>query len=140
LELAQANAERNGVQMNLYASNLFGQVEGAFDVIAFNPPMRPDETEYSRIVTSLLRRSPHISRLLMALWGDRLESSRSAFLISVIAEARQHLNPGGRLLLAINANEVAELAALPGVRLARELPLPGMAEQEVAEFRFEAAS
>lgn len=139
LQLARANAERNGVAMNVYASNLFDQVQGAFDVIACNPPMRPGETELSRLVTSTLRRSPRLSQLLMNLMGTRLESNRSAFLAQIVAEARRYLQPGGRLLLAINGGEVPELTRLPGVQLQRALPIPGMGAQQVAEFRFEAA-
>lgn len=137
VELARANAERNGVAMNVYLSNLFDRVQGTFDVIAFNPPMRPDESELSRIATSLLRRNPRISSFLMSLLGERFEGNRSDFLTQVVAEARRRLNPGGRLLLAINAKEVAEVARLPGVRLLREQLLPGMEPQQVAEYRFE---
>lgn len=137
LQLAQQNAARNQVALRIYASNLFDQVQGVFDVIACNPPMRPGETELSRLVTSTLRRSPRLSQLLMDLVGTRLEGNRLAFLTHLVAETRQHLRPGGRLLLAINAGEVTELARLPGVRLLRALPIPGMGSQEVAEFRFE---
>lgn len=137
LHLAQQNAERNGLTLRIYASNLFDQVQGDFDVIACNPPMRPGETELSRIVTSTLRRSPRLSQLLMNLMGSRLENNRSDFLIHILDQARQHLKPGGRLLLAINAGEVAELAELPGVRLQRARPIPDMGAQQVAEFRFE---
>ncbi len=138
LQLASENAERNGLSLRIYASNLFDQVQGDFDVIACNPPMRPGETELSRIVTSTLRRSPRLSQLLMDLVGSRLESNRTDFLAHIVAEARRRLKPGGRLLLAINASEVAELARLPGVHLQRALPIPGMGAQQVAEFRFEA--
>jgi 16S rRNA G1207 methylase RsmC len=137
VELTRANALANGVTLAVYVSDLFDQVQGTFDVIAFNAPMRPDETELSRVATSLLRRSPSISRFLMSIGGARLEGNRLDFLARVVAEARRRLNPGGRLLLAINAREIAELAALPGVHLLRQRSLPGMEPQEVAEFRLE---
>lgn len=140
LELARANAERNGLFVDIYLSDLFDQVQGKFDVIAFNPPMRPDETELSRVITSLLRRSPKISSFLMTWVGERFESNRSDFLARVVADARDRLNRGGRLLLGIDAPEIAEIARLPGVRLLREQPLPGMEPQEVGEFCFEVAS
>lgn len=138
IHLAQQNAQRNGLALRIYASDLFDQVQGDFDVIACNPPMRPGETELSRIVTSTLRRSPRLSQLLMNLVGARLENSRSDFLAHIVAEARQHLKPGGRLLLGINAGEVNQLAELPGVHLLRALPIPDMGAQRVAEFSFEA--
>lgn len=138
VHLAQQNAARNGLALRIYASDLFDQVEGDFDVIACNPPMRPSETEFSRLVTSTLRRSPRLSQWLMNLAGERLESNRSDFLAHIVAEARLHLKPDGRLLLGINASEVAKLAELPGVHLLRSLPIPDMGAQQVAEFRFEA--
>jgi methylase of polypeptide subunit release factors len=146
VELAQANAERNGLagagpgRMRVYHSNLFDQVDGQFDVIAFNPPMRPDETELSRIVTSLLRRSPRVSAALMRLAGARFEGSRSPFLAAVVASARGHLRPEGRLVLAISADEAGELARLPGVQRGHTWPIPDMPRQEIVEFSFSAES
>jgi release factor glutamine methyltransferase len=137
VELARANAAANGLEMATYVANLFDSVPGAFDVIAFNPPMRPDETEISRMVTSVLRRSPRLSHFLMQVGGGRLESNRTSFLRDVVAESRRRLTPTGRLILAINVQEILEIATWPGVRLLRKIPLPGMEPQEVAEFRFE---
>lgn len=144
VELAQQNARRNGLAaadrpggVRVFQSNLFDQVDGPYDVIAFNPPMRPDENELSRIVTSLLRRSPRVSGWLMKIVGERFESGRSPFLAQVVAEARLRLRPGGRLLLGISEEETAEIAALPGVTLARSQPLPSMVRQVVAEFTFQ---
>lgn len=134
LELARANAERNGLSMAVFASNLFDQTSGRYDVVAFNPPMRPDETEASRLLTSLLRRSPAISRLLMRLVGARFEQGRSDFLAHIVDEARPRLAHGGRLVLAINPDEARQLAALPGVTLLASRPAPGMIRQDIAAF------
>ena len=136
LTLAQRNAERNRLKMGIYASNLFDNVTGRFDVITFNPPLRTDETEVSRVFFSLLRRVPSISRWLMRLFGGLFESDRHGFLMQVFAGARRHLNPGGTLLLLISQDETDQLAALPGVRLARTAPIARMPRQYISEFRF----
>lgn len=136
VELARANAQRNGLVINIYQSNLFGQTADQYDVIAFNPPMRPDENELSRIVTSLLRRSPAISRLLMQLVGERFETGRTEFLTLVVEEARQRLRPGGRLVLAISHDEAQEIARIPHVTLLSVKDIPGMVRQEIATFSF----
>lgn len=136
VELARANAQRNELTVNIYQSNLFEQTSGYYDVIAFNPPMRPDETELSRIVTSLLRRSPTISRLLMQLVGERFEAGRTEFLAQISAEARNRLQPEGRLVLAINEEEAREMARLPHVTLVGIHDIPGMARQAIASFSF----
>ncbi len=145
VELAQANAERNGLaasdgpgSVRVFLSNLFGQVEGPYNVIAFNPPMRPDETELSRIVTSLLRRSPAISRLLMGLVGAALrEQPLRLSWPRWWPTRRDLLLPGGRLVLGISHDEAQEIAALPGVRLLGTWPIPDMVRQEIAAFSFE---
>ncbi len=139
VELVQRNAARTGQRMRVYQSDMFASVPGAFDAIAFNPPMRPDENEATRIATSLLRRSPRVSRALMAVLGERLEGNRMPFLTSVVHESQKRLTPGGRLLLAISEEETAELAALDGVHLGRVWPIPSMVRQQIAEFRFEDA-
>ena len=40
LELAQKNAKRNGVEVDIYQSNIYDQVKGQFDQIISNPPIR----------------------------------------------------------------------------------------------------
>ncbi|MGQ9668495.1 MAG: methyltransferase, partial [Anaerolineae bacterium] len=68
LRLAGENIRRNHVSVRLYRSDLFSAVRGDFDVIAFNPPMNPRETELTRWVTSFLRRRRRIADLLMRVF------------------------------------------------------------------------
>ncbi len=109
LALARENARRNHVTMRVFYSDRFAAVEGRYDVIAFNPPMRPTETELTRFITSLLRRSPTISKLLMRLSHHRLAQQRLAFLLEFAREALGHLREGGRLLLIIGKEEADAL-------------------------------
>ncbi len=137
VELAQRNAAANGAPVRVYQSDLFDRVEGTFDLILFNPPMRPDETEFSRIVTSLLRRSPRISAWLMHLVGHRFERGRHEFLASVLTAARGRLNPGGRVLMGVSSDEIERLSRLPGVRVAEVTPIPTMPRQDIVHFALE---
>ena len=112
LELARRNAELNGVALNVFASNLFDAVDGVYDLIAFNPPMRADESESSRLLTATLRRVPPLANLLMRITQPVLERKRLDFLAAIASTARPHLAPGGRLLLVISPLEEMELPKL----------------------------
>jgi release factor glutamine methyltransferase len=81
VECAIANAERNGVRsrLTIFQSDVFGAVGGAFDLIVFDPPFRwfaPRD-------------------LLEVSTAD--EDYRS--LTKFMREAREHLQPQGRILL-----------------------------------------
>ncbi|HEY65303.1 MAG TPA: class I SAM-dependent methyltransferase [Caldilineae bacterium] len=138
LELARQNAAANEVNVRFFQSDLFSAVNGRYDLIAFNPPMRPDETELSRVVTSILRRSATISALLMRLTHGRLARRRLPFLVRFAREAREHLTPGGRLLLVIGRDEAESLVdRLPGARVAGFTPLRTIPRLGIAEIRFD---
>lgn len=137
VELARRNAAANGAAVRVYQSDLFDRVEGTFDLILFNPPMRPDETEFSRIVTSLLRRSPRISAWLMHLVGHRFERGRHEFLASVLSAARDRLKPGGRVLMGVSADEIERLSQLSDIHVVEVTPIPTMPRQDIVHFAVE---
>lgn len=136
VELARRNATLNKLTMSVFQSDLFGQVSDTYDLIVFNPPMRPDESEFTRTVTSVLRRSEFISALLMNSVGRFLEQSRFDFLSQVLRDARRHLKPGGRVLMGISEDEAQQLSSLPEIRQLAIMPIPTMPRQEVVEFQF----
>ncbi|MFC5835794.1 methyltransferase [Nonomuraea insulae] len=79
VEAARRNAERNGVSLEVRESDVFGAVEGEFDLIVFDPPFR---------------------------WfapRDPLESATTdegyRAMIAFFRDVRRHLAPGGRLLI-----------------------------------------
>ncbi len=138
LELARRNAELNGVIPRIYASNMFGSVNGPYDVIACNPPQRGNETEGSRLITATLRRLPSLSNLLLRLTQPLLERKRLGFLAELARGARPHLTADGRLLLVISPLEAAELPKLaPGLRAAGSTPVDAIPGLNVVTFVFE---
>ncbi len=52
--LAQKNAERNGVIATIYQSDLYAQVEGQFDAIISNPPIRAGK----QVVHAIIEQAP----------------------------------------------------------------------------------
>lgn len=100
------NARRNNVVINAYYSSLFDQVNGAYDLIVFNPPRIPQAGGFVNHVGSFVRR--HRSLVILSLpfvkWffgGERL-----SLIISFIRESHKHLRTGGRLLLHLSPEEI----------------------------------
>ncbi len=138
LMLAQRNAERNGVALRIFRSDLYDAVQGPYDVIACNPPMRRDETETSRLLTAALRRIGPLANVLLRLTQPLLERKRLGFLAEIAAGARPHLAAGGRLLLVISPQEERTLAGLvPGLVPTGSRPVEGIPGLNVAAFVFE---
>lgn len=137
LALAQRNAELNGVAPRIYESNLYSEVRGQYDVIAFNPPMRSDETEGSRLVTATLRRVGPLANALMRVTQPVLERKRLDFLAEIARGARPHLAADGRLLLVISPLETAEVPAkVPGLTHESSRTVETIPGLEVAVFKF----
>ncbi|RME80520.1 MAG: methyltransferase domain-containing protein [Caldilineae bacterium] len=141
LRLARRNAQANAVDIEIIESDLFSAVDGLFDVILFNPPMRADETELSRLLTSILRKSPAVSALLMRLTHGWLGNRRLPFLLDFCRQARNHLAAGGRLLLAVGPEEADALVAeLPEARLVEFRAVQSIPHLGIADVRFEIAA
>lgn len=136
LGLAGENIRRNSVPVRLYRSDLFSAVQGAFDVIAFNPPMNPRETELTRWVTSFLRRHRRIADLLMQVFDRWLRSSRMDFLVRFMEQAKGHLRPGGCVVLEATRAELDALETLlPAWRICRRVNIPSLPAEQIAVFR-----
>lgn len=87
VECTRRNAMRNGEKVTVIESDLFDNVEGLFDVIAFNPPyLAVGETS-----TAWIERS----------WGGGPEGTdvSAAFL----DEAWKYLAPGGRIYMILSS-------------------------------------
>jgi chitin disaccharide deacetylase len=113
VKTATANAQRNGVAFRCYRSDLLEQVEGRFDLIAFNPPynFRPDSFAMN-IAKNVLRRIPFIRR------GSGLAIPRTVLrfhqqlIERLVRRAPEHLTPGGAILLHAYESEVSALASV----------------------------
>ncbi|WP_433428634.1 methyltransferase [Nonomuraea sp. CA-141351] len=86
VEAARGNAERNGVadRVEVRLSDVFGDVDGRFDLIVFDPPFRWF--------------SPR--DLLEAATTD--ENYRA--MTSFFRQAREHLTPAGRMLISFGSS------------------------------------
>jgi release factor glutamine methyltransferase len=109
VETARANAAANGVAIEVRVSDVFSSVDGAFDLIVFDPPFRWF--------------APH--SVLEAATTDEDYGALTRFF----AEVDDHLAPGGRILLFFGTSGdlayVHELSA----RFARETLATGSLER-----------
>lgn len=81
---ARANAKRNGLEVEVMHSDLFMEVEGAFDLILFNPPYVPD------LIKGDIERS----------WAGGEDGVR--VLDRFLRDAPFHLAKGGRILVLLS--------------------------------------
>lgn len=103
LSLARENAERLGLthRVKFFESDLLSGSEGAYDLIVANLPyIAKDE------IPKLSREVQHDP--VLALDGGDVGVE---IIQRLIAQAREHLNPGGRLALEIGHDQSARLAA-----------------------------
>ena len=100
LAVAEGNARRHGVALELVHSNWFSAISGCFDCLVSNPPY-------------LAASDPHLAALryeprnALVAGDDGLAAYRC-----IAAGASQHLKPGGRLLLEIGATQAADVHRL----------------------------
>ena len=87
VECTRRNANKNGVRVTARVSDLFENVTGYFDVIAFNPPYLPSETRS----TSWIEKS----------WSGGDEGSETT--VAFLGQAWQRLAPGGRIYLVLSS-------------------------------------
>ena len=101
LELARKNAERNGADITFFEADLFDGL-GKFDLIAANPPYIA-ESERGSLSPEVLHEPE------LALFGgpDGLDIYRR-----IAAEAAEHMEPGGALLLEVGLGQAEAVRAL----------------------------
>ena len=136
LELAQRNIDANGVSVNLHHSDLFSDVRGPYDLIAFNPPMNPGETELTRLATSFLRRHQTITNLLLRVFDRLLASSRVEILIEFLRQARGYLAEDGQIVLELTRLEADDLAQrMSDFEFGRRVDIPRLPTEQIVVIR-----
>ena len=105
LRIARENAESTGVaeRVILSVSDWYGDVGGCYDLIVSNPPYIAED-EFKDLPPEVRCHEP---RVALAGGIDGL-SAYSA----IAAEARNHLAPGGRLLVEIGSTQADEVRSL----------------------------
>lgn len=100
LAVAARNAARHGVEVGLLAGDLFAPVRGRYALIACNPPYVA-ESEIEGLAPELRDHEPRAA-LVAGPTGFEVHDR-------VIAEAGEHLEAGGALLIEVGIGQAAEL-------------------------------
>ena len=100
--LARYNAASNDADIRFFYSDMFGNIDGTYDIIVSNPPYVSD-AEYAALDESVRLHEP--KGALAA--GDGL-----AFYRIIAQEAMAHINSGGALVLEIGATQAADVKKL----------------------------
>ena len=87
VELTKRNAAKNRVQLKVVQSDLFEKVGGLFDVISFNPPYLPGDSNS----TSWIERS----------WSGG--ETGGEIPVRFLQDAWRHLAPGGRIHMVLSS-------------------------------------
>lgn len=87
VECTRRNAARNGLELEVVRSNLFENVPGIFDTVAFNPPYLPGAASS----TSWIEKA----------WAGGGEGSEIA--VGFLEQAWRHLAPGGRIYMVLSS-------------------------------------
>lgn len=103
LAVAGENAVRNKVSVCVVESDLFGALQGRYDLIVSNPPYIPRE-EIPRLMPEVAEHEP-----LCALDGSE---DGLFFYRSITGQAKDFLKRGGRLLFEIAASQGQAVSCL----------------------------
>lgn len=100
LAVAQANARRLGLQVQFQPANWLAGVEGVFDAIVSNPPYIASADPHLAALT-------HEPLQALASGTDGLDDIRT-----IVAQAPNHLRPGGWLMLEHGYDQAPAVQAL----------------------------
>jgi len=136
LALTRQNAARCGAAINVFRSNLFEHAPGPYDLIAFNPPMNPRETEWTRLATAFLRRHRTLANLFMRAFDRFLRGSRVDFLADFLIQAGERLTARGCIVMELTRLEIEELAGrLPDFEFGRRVDIPRLPTEQIVVIR-----
>ena len=99
LDVARKNAERYGLDVNFLHGDLYGPIEGKFDIIVSNPPYIA--TEVIETLDENVKREP---KLALDGGDDGLD-----FYRRIIRESPNYLKAGGSLILEIGYDQGPEI-------------------------------
>lgn len=103
VKVSEENARRNGVNVHFFLSDMFGQVEGKFDMIVSNPPYIPTGE-----IQGLM---PEVKDFEPRLALDGKEDGLWFYRI-LAGEGKKYLKPGGMLMVEIGCDQGKDVSRI----------------------------
>lgn len=103
LKVSEENARRNGVNVHFFLSDMFGQVEGKFDMIVSNPPYIPTG-EIQGLMPEVKDFEPHLAL-------DGKEDGLWFYRI-LAGEGKKYLKPRGMLMVEIGCDQGKDVSRI----------------------------
>lgn len=103
LKVSEENARRNGVNVHFFLSDMFGQVEGKFDMIVSNPPYIPTG-EIQGLMPEVKDFEPHLAL-------DGKEDGLWFYRI-LAGEGKKYLKPKGTLMVEIGCDQGKDVSRI----------------------------
>ena len=105
IEACKINAKLNNINLKVIQSDLFTNVSGKFDIIAFNPPISIDKAEsaFTHKLKSFIR-STELVRSFLRYTYSKLSKAVIRLIDRLFIEGKNYLKKDGSILICIINN------------------------------------
>ncbi|QQG38488.1 MAG: methyltransferase [Candidatus Woesearchaeota archaeon] len=105
VEACKTNAQLNNINLMILQSDLFKNVSGKFDIIAFNPPISIDKasSDTTHRIKSFIR-STKLLRSVLRYTYSKLNKSVLRLIDKLFIDAKEYLKENGGILICVINN------------------------------------
>ena len=109
LELAKLNAKNNNIHANIYKSFIYENVQGSYDVIVTNPPVRAGKEVVTTILSEAIDHLNDQGSYDVIVTNPPVRAGKEV-VTTILSEAIDHLNDQGSLWVILQKKQGAPSA------------------------------
>lgn len=107
IDIAKKNMKTNGVSCHFFASDLFKNVNGKFDMITFNPPLGNEGgSRLFEFIKSVIRKNRIFQSITKPVVLPLLKKNRKKLISRFVNECVPYLEKNGFFLIVLDRTEV----------------------------------
>lgn len=118
LENAATNIAKFRSGVNLFKSDLFSSVTNCYDLIIFNPPVNPNENQFTKYISSFLRKISFFREVLIPIIRLKYLKARKEFILQFLEEAKKYINFNGAILMHLTKDDIKWLSLCENINYA----------------------